>query len=51
MTIYAKYFFAIDGNQHLTGAVIAQLHPYDRYTCHLCGSALVFLPEWGTNRP
>lgn len=51
MTIYAKSFIALDGNQRLTGASTAQLSPYDRYTCHLCGSALVFHPEWGTNRP
>lgn len=51
MTIYAKSFIALDGNQRLTGAATAQLHPYDRYTCHLCGSALVFHAEWGTNRP
>ncbi|MGN8010302.1 putative zinc ribbon protein [Enterobacter sp. 22325] len=51
MTIYSKSFIALDGNQRLTGAVTAQLHPYDRYTCHLCGSSLVFHPEWGTNRP
>lgn len=51
MTIYAKSFIALDGNQRLTGAVTAQLHLYDRYTCHLCGSALVFHPEWATNRP
>ncbi|WP_213083650.1 zinc-ribbon domain-containing protein, partial [Salmonella enterica] len=29
----------------------AQTAPYDRYTCHLCGSALVFHPEWDTSRP
>ncbi len=49
--MYAKSFIALDGNQRLTGAVTAQLHPYYRYTCHFCGSALVFPPEWGTNRP
>ena len=49
--MYAKSFIALDGNGHLTGAITAQLYPYDRYTCHLCGSALVFHPEWGTNRP
>ncbi|EAA3226427.1 hypothetical protein KK671_005086 [Salmonella enterica subsp. enterica serovar Muenchen] len=49
--MYAKSFLALDGNGHLTGATTAQIYPYDRYTCHLCGSALVFHPEWDTNRP
>lgn len=49
--MYAKSFLALDGNQRLTGAITAQLYPYDHYTCHLCGSPLVFHPEWGTNRP
>ena len=49
--MYAKSFIALDGNQHLTGATTAQIYPYDRYTCHLCGSALLFHPEWGTNLP
>lgn len=51
MTLYAKSFIALDGNQRLTGATTAQFYPYDHYTCHLCGSALVFHPEWGTHRP
>lgn len=51
MTIYAKSFIALDGNQRLTGATTAQISPYDHYTCHLCGSALVFHPEWASNRP
>ncbi|MEN0630075.1 putative zinc ribbon protein [Phytobacter ursingii] len=51
MTIYAKSFIALDGNQRLTGATTAQIFPYDSYSCHLCGSALIFHPEWGTNRP
>lgn len=49
--MYAKSFLALDGNQRLTGAITAQLYPYDHYTCHLCGSPLVFHPEWDTNRP
>jgi len=51
MTIYAKSFIALDGNQHFTGATTAQIYPYDHYFCHLCGSALVFHPEWISNRP
>jgi hypothetical protein len=46
MTIYAKSFIALDGNQRFTGATTAQIYPYDHYFCHLCGSALVFHPEW-----
>ncbi|MCN8416248.1 hypothetical protein MLR11_23910, partial [Escherichia coli] len=38
--MYAKSFLALDGNGRLTGARTAQTAPYDRYTCHLCGSAL-----------
>ena len=49
--MYAKSFLALDGNQRLTGATTALLYPYDHYTCHLCGSPLVFHPEWDTNRP
>ena len=33
------------------GATTAQIYPYNHYTCYLCGSALVFHPEWITNRP
>ncbi|HDK1996198.1 TPA: hypothetical protein PRX34_000491 [Escherichia coli] len=49
MTIYAKSFIALDGNQLLTGATTAQISPYDRYSCHLCSSALAFHPEWASN--
>ncbi|CNI09128.1 TPA: putative zinc ribbon protein [Yersinia enterocolitica] len=49
--MYAKSFLALDGNVHLTGANTAQIYPYDHYTCHLCGSPLLFHPEWSTNRP
>ncbi|EPS9348767.1 hypothetical protein JG790_08670 [Citrobacter freundii] len=51
MTIYAKSFIALDGNQFLTGATTAQISPYDRYSCHLCSSALAFHPEWASNHP
>lgn len=51
MNIYAKSFIALDSDQHLIDASTAQLAPYDRYTCHLCGSPLVFHPEWVNNRP
>ena len=40
--MYAKSFIALDGNGRLTGARTAQRYPYDRYTCHLCGSALQY---------
>ncbi|HCD7970639.1 TPA: hypothetical protein ND641_004387 [Citrobacter amalonaticus] len=49
--MYAKSFIALDGNDHLTGARTAQAAPYDRYTCHLCGSALQYHPEYDTERP
>lgn len=49
--MYVKSFIALDGNQRLTGAITAQISPYDHYTGHLCGSALVFHPEWASNRP
>ncbi|MCJ2723447.1 hypothetical protein LLF26_24635, partial [Escherichia coli] len=29
----------------------AQTAPYDRYTCHLCGSALRYHPQYDTERP
>ena len=48
--MYAKSFIALDGNGRLTGARTAQTAPYDRYTCHLCGSALQYHPEYGTER-
>lgn len=51
MTIYTKPFITLDGNQHLINGTTAQIFPYGHYTCHLCGSALVFHPEWGTNCP
>lgn len=49
--MYAKSFIALDGNGRLTGARTAQAAPYDRYTCHLCGSALQFHPQYQTERP
>ncbi|WP_336222808.1 putative zinc ribbon protein [Enterobacter kobei] len=49
--MYAKSFIALDGNGRLTGARTAQRYPYDRYTCHLCGSALRYHPEYHTERP
>lgn len=49
--MYAKSFIALDGNGRLTGARTAQRYPYDRYTCHLCGSALRYHPEYNTERP
>lgn len=49
--MYAKSFLALDGNGRLTGARTAQTAPYDRYTCHLCGSALQYHPEYQTERP
>ncbi|EKK5498116.1 putative zinc ribbon protein [Klebsiella aerogenes] len=49
--MYAKSFIALDGNGRLTGAHTAQTAPYDRYTCHLCGSVLQYHPEYITERP
>ncbi|EEZ5288608.1 hypothetical protein DS967_22435 [Escherichia coli] len=49
--MFAKSFIALDGNGRLTGARTAQTAPYDRYVCHLCGSALQYHPEYGTERP
>lgn len=49
--MYAKSFMALDGNGRLTGARTAQTAPCDRYTCHLCGSALQYHPEYQTQRP
>ncbi|MGJ3448764.1 putative zinc ribbon protein [Enterobacter sp. PTB] len=49
--MYAKSFMALDGKGRLTGARTAQTAPYDRYTCHLCGSALQYHPEYQTQRP
>lgn len=48
--MYAKSFIALDGNGRLTGARTAQTAPYDRYTCHLCGSVLQYHPEYITER-
>ncbi|BBT88865.1 hypothetical protein WP8W19C02_04850 [Enterobacter cloacae] len=50
-TMYAKSFMALDGNGRLTGARTAQSAPYDRYTCHLCNSALEYHPEYQTEHP
>lgn len=49
--MYAKSFLALDGNGRVTGARTAQRYPYDRYTCHLCGSVLHYHPEYDTERP
>lgn len=49
--MYAKSFLALDGNGRLTGARTAQTAPYDHYTCHLCGSDLLYHPEYDTERP
>ncbi|EAB9908887.1 hypothetical protein GSA37_003675 [Salmonella enterica] len=49
--MFAKSFIALDGNGRLTGARTAQTAPYDRYTCHLCGSVLQYHPEYDTERP
>lgn len=49
--MFAKSFIALDGNDRLTGARTAQTAPYDRYTCHLCRSALQYHPEYDTERP
>lgn len=48
--MHAKSFIALDGNGHLTGARTAQQYPYDRYTCHLCGSAQQFHPQYDAER-
>ncbi len=50
-TMYAKSFMALDGNGRLTAARTAQTAPYDRYSCHLCGSAVQYHPEYDTERP
>lgn len=49
--MYAKSFIARVSRGRLTSAATATTSPYDRYICHLCQSALVFHPEWGTNSP
>nr|WP_139496283.1 hypothetical protein [Escherichia coli] len=46
--MYAKSFIALDGNGRLTGARTAQAAPYANYTCHLCGSALRYHPQYDT---
>lgn len=49
--MYAKSFMTLDGNDRLTGARTAQTATYDRYTCHLCESALQYHPEYDKERP
>ncbi|UMS16545.1 hypothetical protein AOY83_05245 [Escherichia coli] len=49
--MYAKSFMALDGNGRLAGARTAQTAPYDHYSCHLCGSALQYHPEYDTECP
>lgn len=49
--MYAKSFIARASRGRLTSATTAKTYPYDHYVCHLCTSALVFHPEWGTHRP
>ncbi|NPJ99288.1 hypothetical protein HC519_25840, partial [Escherichia coli] len=49
--MYAKSFIALDGNGRLTGARTAQAEPYAHYTCHLCGSALRYHPQYDTELP
>ncbi len=49
--MYAKSFIALDGNGRLTGARTAQAAPYAHYTCHLCGSALRYHPQYDTELP
>ncbi len=49
--MYAKSFIALDGNGRLTGARTAQDAPYANYTCHLCGSALRYHPQYETELP
>ena len=42
--MYAKSFIALDDNGRLTEARMAIQYPYDRDTCHLCGSVLRYHP-------
>lgn len=49
--MFAKSFLALDGNGRLTGARTAQAAPYHRSTCHLCGNALQYHPEYIIERP
>jgi len=49
--MFAKSFFALDGNGGLNGARTAQIAPYDSDTCHLCGCALQCHPEYNNECP
>ena len=49
--MYAKSFSHSMANGRLTGARTAQAAPYANYTCHLCGSALRYHPQYETERP
>ncbi|ROK47800.1 hypothetical protein BFD52_23085 [Escherichia coli] len=49
--MYAKSFLALDSNGRLTGARTVQAAPYAHYTCHLCGSALRYHPQYDTELP
>ncbi|NHB95037.1 DNA polymerase III subunit alpha [Photorhabdus stackebrandtii] len=49
--MFAKSFIALDGNDRLIGAKTVQTAPYDRYTCHLCGSTLRYHPAYDSERP
>ncbi|WP_139353729.1 DUF7828 domain-containing protein, partial [Escherichia coli] len=46
-----KSFIALDGNGRLTVALTAHAAPYAHYTCHLCGSALRYHPQYDTELP
>ncbi|GCL78507.1 TPA: putative zinc ribbon protein [Escherichia coli] len=43
--MYAKSFMARNSASRLTGARTALRSPYERYTCHHCGSVLVLHAE------
>lgn len=50
--MYAKSFIAFDGNGRLDGCPYrTDCTFYDRYTCHLCGSASGYHPQYDTERP
>lgn len=49
--MFAKSFLALDGNGRLTGARTAQKAPYERYTCHLCHSPLLYHPANNSEQP
>ncbi|EPG6269155.1 MULTISPECIES: zinc-ribbon domain-containing protein [Enterobacteriaceae] len=49
--MYTKSFLALDGNGGLNDARTEQTAPYDRDTCHLCGSALQCYPEYNSECP